>query len=469
MPCLKILLLLAFVNKVLAAAMTFRGFERRVDRILRMKRELPDFGPGPNIAQEYAREVDEIVRMNHKALDFGPGSNIAQAVDEMVRMKRELPELPLNLNSSGIPIETTGKHAWVPPGPNDQRGPCPGLNALANHNYLPHDGVVTIGGAMTAVYVVYGMGFDIGLPLAVIASLAGGPPYFSIGGLKINSTLSRIGLTNCSGLSWSHNKFEGDCSPTRNDLYASPTGNAYEVNMTFFKQFLDLMPPKERYTYDVMIDFRKARLDYCIKTNPYCFLNINTLLGYIATYILPVRLMADYKSPDGYLNHEVIKSFWGVTGDYPYNMTYKPGYEKIPENWYRRPDAYGMAQFLADAAYATQKEPSTFRLGGNTGKTESWAGINLGNLTGGIFNAKNLLEGNNLQCFLYNCLQIGTVSILISLQEALAKALKPILEVVLKPIGDKLIELGCPVLNDYPTLLAPFDSYGHPNYSCPTG
>jgi len=29
-------------------------------------------------------------------------------------------------------ISTTGDNAFVPPGPTDQRGPCPGLNAMAN-------------------------------------------------------------------------------------------------------------------------------------------------------------------------------------------------------------------------------------------------------------------------------------------------------------------------------------------------
>ncbi|KAK8065500.1 Cloroperoxidase [Apiospora hydei] len=29
---------------------------------------------------------------------------------------------------------------WTPPGPGDVRGPCPMLNSLANHAYLPHDG-----------------------------------------------------------------------------------------------------------------------------------------------------------------------------------------------------------------------------------------------------------------------------------------------------------------------------------------
>ncbi|KKO99714.1 hypothetical protein THAR02_08192 [Trichoderma harzianum] len=29
---------------------------------------------------------------------------------------------------------------WMPPGPDDSRGPCPMLNTLANHGYLPHSG-----------------------------------------------------------------------------------------------------------------------------------------------------------------------------------------------------------------------------------------------------------------------------------------------------------------------------------------
>ena len=41
-------------------------------------------------------------------------------------------------------ISTSGLNGFVPPGPNDLRGPCPGLNALANHNYLPHNGLATI-------------------------------------------------------------------------------------------------------------------------------------------------------------------------------------------------------------------------------------------------------------------------------------------------------------------------------------
>lgn len=41
-------------------------------------------------------------------------------------------------------VSNTGAHAYKAPGPSDLRGPCPGLNAMANHGYIPHNGVATI-------------------------------------------------------------------------------------------------------------------------------------------------------------------------------------------------------------------------------------------------------------------------------------------------------------------------------------
>ena len=32
------------------------------------------------------------------------------------------------------------QYRYQVPGPNDSRSPCPALNALANHGYLPRDG-----------------------------------------------------------------------------------------------------------------------------------------------------------------------------------------------------------------------------------------------------------------------------------------------------------------------------------------
>lgn len=64
--------------------------------------------------------------------------------------------LPFTTFNENQHVDVTGTHKWVAPGPNDIRGPCPGLNALANHGYFPHSGVVPLTTAATATNQVYG-------------------------------------------------------------------------------------------------------------------------------------------------------------------------------------------------------------------------------------------------------------------------------------------------------------------------
>ncbi|KAK2038851.1 Cloroperoxidase [Colletotrichum somersetense] len=44
------------------------------------------------------------------------------------------------LGLNGVTLLTPNHFTWVPPGPGDLRSPCPGLNTLANHGFIPHDG-----------------------------------------------------------------------------------------------------------------------------------------------------------------------------------------------------------------------------------------------------------------------------------------------------------------------------------------
>ncbi|KAG8678652.1 hypothetical protein FRC09_019665 [Ceratobasidium sp. 395] len=110
------------------------------------------------------------------------------------------------------------------------------------------------------------------------------------------------------------------------------------------------------------------------------------------------------EAPGGTLNHDVLKSFYGVSGNSS-NLRYQWGHERIPDNWYRRNSAYGLVPYIADIAYAGIQHPEFLSIGGNTGTVNSFAGIDLGNLTGGIYNLGNLLEGNNLLCFVSQAAQ----------------------------------------------------------------
>lgn len=73
------------------------------------------------------------------------------------RNAKECPHLKEELRKRAVfdpvaqKVSTTGTHAWVAPKSGDQRGPCPGLNALANHGYLPHNGVADIPTIIQAV------------------------------------------------------------------------------------------------------------------------------------------------------------------------------------------------------------------------------------------------------------------------------------------------------------------------------
>jgi hypothetical protein len=81
-------------------------------------------------------------------------------------------------------IDVKDAHAFVPAELDDFRGPCPGLNALANHNYIPHNGIVSVleailvsfeGGSILmpnltlSIFEVFGLGPDIGAIAGVLA------------------------------------------------------------------------------------------------------------------------------------------------------------------------------------------------------------------------------------------------------------------------------------------------------------
>ncbi|GBE78913.1 predicted protein [Sparassis crispa] len=56
-------------------------------------------------------------------------------------------------------------HPYVPPSKGDSRSPCPALNALANHNYLPHDGR----GITRDAYIrALRDGYNLSIPLATL-------------------------------------------------------------------------------------------------------------------------------------------------------------------------------------------------------------------------------------------------------------------------------------------------------------
>lgn len=186
-----------------------------------------------------------------------------------------------------------------------------------------------------------------------------------------------------------------------------PSGNDYKVIVPQFQQMFDTQPDAATANYDlsVLTPFRAARFQQSIDNNPYFF---NAPFAGVAVqpaaYTFIYRFMANKSAeyPEGRLNQEVLKSFFSITGNSG-NFKWTEGYEKIPENWYKRAigDEYTIPFFLTDLLAAAAQYPEFLSIGGNTGKTNTFTGIDLSMLTGGVFNGATLLEGNNFACFAF--------------------------------------------------------------------
>lgn len=52
-----------------------------------------------------------------------------------------IPSLGFNPADQFVDVRPGTIHQFISPGPSDKRGPCPGLNAAANHGFLPRSGI----------------------------------------------------------------------------------------------------------------------------------------------------------------------------------------------------------------------------------------------------------------------------------------------------------------------------------------
>ncbi|CZT41973.1 related to oxidase [Rhynchosporium secalis] len=350
----------------------------------------------PAAAIEYAARAEN---------DISARENIEAAVAKF-QSQRRAP----GFDAAQQYVSTHGQYEFKPPtNPNtytgDQRGPCPGLNAMANHNYIPHNGVANIQQFIDGTYKVFGMGKDLGGFLALYGALVDGNlASWSIGGPtpSVKSLLGLLGTP--GGLTGSHNKYEGDASPTRPDLYEY--GNDYKVIIPQFQEMFSLQPDAATANYDlsVLTPFRATRFQQSIEKNPQFFnAPFAGLLVQPAAYTFIYRFMSNKSAefPEGRLNQEVLKSFFAITGESG-NFKWTEGHERIPENWYKRAigDEYTIPYFLGDLLAAAVQYPQFLNIGGNTGKVNTFTGIDITNLTGGLLNGATLLEGNNLACFL---------------------------------------------------------------------
>lgn len=55
-------------------------------------------------------------------------------------------------------VDVSGAHRFIAPTASDLRGPCPALNAAANHGYIARNGYTTLQESVDASVNVFGAG-----------------------------------------------------------------------------------------------------------------------------------------------------------------------------------------------------------------------------------------------------------------------------------------------------------------------
>ncbi|EFX06375.1 putative oxidase [Grosmannia clavigera kw1407] len=353
------------------------------------------------------------------------------------------------------PIEVTGEHVFIAPdfAAGDQRGPCPGLNALANHGYIGRNGVTSLLEATAAINEVWGMGIDLGGVLALLGTVFVGNPLSLDPGFSIGNTSSAVhnllgdldGLLGTPrGLDGSHNIIEGDSSATRADLYV--TGDASTLVLQQFRGLYDRSTGEGDYNMDVLGAHADARFTETVASNPQFYYGPFTgMIARNAGYIFSARMFANHSAanPTGLLNKKTLMSIYGVemiNG----TMVYNKGHERIPENWYRRPVDYGLVELNLDIVALILKYPQLASIGGNVGTVNSFAGVDLGDLTGGVLNAAKLLEGNNLLCFVFEVVKTLAPNSLSSLFATIEAPL----QLLLDTLDTALLNISCPAFKD---------------------
>ncbi|TVY59433.1 Aromatic peroxygenase [Lachnellula cervina] len=300
------------------------------------------------------------------------------------------------------------------------------------------------------------MGLDIGTFLTVYSLVLSGSllslnPSYSIGNHSddVENLLDNVGglLGSPQGLDGTHNTFEVDGSTTRGDAY-DPDGNGYALNITYFKQLYDLQKDAESpdYTLDVIIDNALDRFDQAVAYNPYFYYGpFSGLVLRSGANFFAARLWVNCTAerPDGYIDKEMLKSFYGVTGPDD-NLVANPGGERIPDNWYRRPDDYSVAGVAVDLVNMASKNPRILGIGGNVNGVNTYAGINPSDIVGGVLNGAGILEGNNLICFAFQTIKFASPNSLSSIYTTIAKPLSVLFDAIDKTV----LSLNCPAFTD---------------------
>ncbi|KAF5380171.1 hypothetical protein D9615_006106 [Tricholomella constricta] len=240
---------------------------------------------------------------------------------------------PRPTDTGSIPIPDPA-HPFLAPGPYDLRGPCPGLNTLANHGYLPRNGVATFEEIVIATTHVYNMDYDLASALTAFGMLARGNAYIDKLSIGLESSLvpplpGQIDGPVARGLA-AHGRFEGDVSMTRQDAAIGDNRNfqadLYNQLLSLVDQFGDnstVTGPRSIVNLRVMQEFKFKRFTDSQMVDKQLEYHVGRLLLSYGEAAFTLNFFAN--GTDGILTVPTMTSFFRD--------------QKFPANWRRRPSA----------------------------------------------------------------------------------------------------------------------------------
>jgi len=228
-------------------------------------------------------------------------------------------------------------------------------------------------------------------------------------------------LGNETGIcAYGHLKTEGDASITRGDWLAPEMNSNCASYPEFAQELLDLAKARTggNLTPQVLAEHQYNRKQHSIATNPNYFSPAYAGIAFtFGAHMFAYELLANHSAeyPRGFLTPEVFESFFSYTRDENDKLVYKYGYERIPDNWYKRAadDAWTLADIVISTAQQCASYPSNCAVGGNTGTVNSFSGVNLGDISGGLVNsASDLSDPQRMGCFISQAIQADVPSFL---------------------------------------------------------
>ncbi|PMD19253.1 Cloroperoxidase [Hyaloscypha hepaticicola] len=352
-------------------------------------------------------------------------------------------EFPYNGAKGGLPGEGVGgylvpaagdtAHQFIAPTDQDIRGPCPGLNAAANHGFLARDGITNYTELIDAMQNMYNMGYDLANFLATVSIIVADGDIVtkkvSIGCDATTRTSINPLLTGSEPGLDGHNKFEGDASLTRDDYFLGK-GDNFNFNGTLF----GMMSDTTGGTFDLngLGEYRYQRYVQSRQENP------NFYFGPLGTFQYGAASFVYELMPSGSDNYvptlENTASFFGAQQQSDGTWTHVP--DRIPENWTNRVTPYSLLDVTAQILEMYLKHPVGF--GGNV--NGAFVGLDFPPyIQGG-----NILAATpaDFACLLY---QLVTGQIPSSLNGVITPSVEA-LQFALTAIGGAAFtNLGCPI------------------------